>query len=851
MAYIDKYGVEFSDDRKTIVRCPEDFQGEYVIPDSVTSIGMKAFTDCSLLSNIEIPNSVISIGEYAFSRCTGLSGVTIPNSVISIERCAFSHCTGLTSVTIPDSVTDIGEYAFSECNKLKTIIIPNSVISIERGTFCGCYCLVSVIIPDNVTNIDPSAFSDCSGLTSVTIPNSVTNIGEYAFSDCYGLTSIEIPSSVKSIKKDAFENVPNVEFSGDAEGSPWGARCVNGFVEGWLVYNNASKTILHGCSANATGKITIPDSVTSIERCAFLDCYKLKDIIIPNSVTDIGNRAFAGCFGLISLEIPNSITFIGLDAFTFVSNVKFSGNIEGSPSPWGARCVNGFVEGWLVYNNASKTILHGCSANATGKITIPDSVTRIEDWAFYGCSGLTSVTIPNSVTDIGEYAFSNCTGLTNITIPNSIASIEWGAFNGCTGLRSVIIPDSVTNIGEYAFSDCCGLTSIEIPSSIKSIEKDDFSGCTGLTSVTIPNSVISIGSYAFKDCIKLRAIIIPNSVTSIEGGTFYRCYCLKEICVPKGQKAKFAQMDGLKDLARYIIERDNEELTILLNIAKGYEFGIGLQKSLPQAIITYIQAAEKGCAEAAYHLGEWYAKGEHVPQDLPKALEFFQQSAKSGFSDAQERADKIQNDIDEKNAEETRRQEEKRKRKEKERCQQAERKQAKEITHISKWLRKNCVNYFYHFTSRKNLASIRKNGGLYSWQYLKSHNIDIPVQGGGELSQGLDRYNGVADYVHLSFCIEHPMAYRHIQNGEDIVVLKISTDVAMLDGTMFSDMNAVDSKSNCAIGLKGLEKVNFEATKEKYLRNDDPLFKYKQAEILVKTHVPLKYILNIDEFLTE
>lgn len=197
--------------------------------------------------------------------------------------------------------------------------------------------------------------------------------------------------------------------------------------------------------------------------------------------------------------------------------------------------------------------------------------------------------------------------------------------------------------------------------------------------------------------------------------------------------------------------------------------------------------------------------------------------------------------------EELRIQEERRRRIEEER-RQAERKRAEETYQMGNLLRENAIYYFYHFTSRKNLASIRKNGGLYSWQYLKSHNIDIPVQGGGELSQGLDRYNGVADYVHLSFCIDHPMAYRHIQNGEDIIVLKISTDVAMLDGTMFSDMNAVDSRSRCSHGLSGLSQVNFAATKEKYLRNDDPLFKYKQAEILVKTHVPLKYILNIDEF---
>ena len=167
---------------------------------------------------------------------------------------------------------------------------------------------------------------------------------------------------------------------------------------------------------------------------------------------------------------------------------------------------------------------------------------------------------------------------------------------------------------------------------------------------------------------------------------------------------------------------------------------------------------------------------------------------------------------------------------------------------INEILRTGNIKYFYHFTSRKNLTSIRQNDGLYSWKYLKSHNIDIPVQGGDEWSQSLDERNGIADYVRLSFCNDHPMAHRHIQNGEDIVVLKISTDVATIDGTMFSNMNAVDSRCHCAPGVDGLKQVSYAATQEKYLRNDDPWFKYKQAEILVKTHVPLKYILNIDEF---
>lgn len=264
-------------------------------------------------------------------------------------------------------------------------------------------------------------------------------------------------------------------------------------------------------------------------------------------------------------------------------------------------------------------------------------------------------------------------------IPDGVTSIKDGAFSHCTGLTLIIIPYGVTRIGSKVFMFCTSLATIEIPDSVTSIGGWAFCGCRSLTSVTIPNSVTNIAIYAFAACHILASVTISDSVTIIGEGAFPDKN-LKEICVPKGQKARFAQMDGLKKLVHLIVERDNKELTILLNIAKGYEIGIGVQKSLPQALITYMQAAEKGCAEAAYHLGEWYEQGEHVPQDLLKALEYFQQASKSGFSDAQTRADRVQNTIDEKKAEETRRQEEERKRIEEERRQEAERQRQEKRT---------------------------------------------------------------------------------------------------------------------------------------------------------------------------
>ena len=178
---------------------------DLVIPNSVTSIGNRAFSGCSSLTSVTIPNSVTCIGDYAFYWCTGLTSVTIPNSVTTVGNYAFFGCTGLTSVTIPNSVTSIGVSAFDSCSSLISVTIPNSVTSIGESAFSGCSGLTSVTIGNSVTSIGSNAFSGCSSLTSVTIPNSVTSIGRYAFRNCSGLTSVTIPNSVTSIGRYALQ----------------------------------------------------------------------------------------------------------------------------------------------------------------------------------------------------------------------------------------------------------------------------------------------------------------------------------------------------------------------------------------------------------------------------------------------------------------------------------------------------------------------------------------------------------------------------------------------------------------------------------------------------------------------
>ena len=207
--------------------------------------------------------------------------------------------------------------------------------------------------------------------------------------------------------------------------------------------------------------------------------------------------------------------------------------------------------------------LRDCSSLTS--IDIPDSVISIGNYAFRGCSGLSSITvynnntaydsrnncnaiietstnvlilgckntvIPNTVTSIGDSAFYGATNLISIDIPNSVTSIGNNAFSRCTSLTSVTIPDSVTSIGNSAFYSATSLTSIVIPNSVTSMDVSVFNGCIGLTSCTIGSGVTSIGGYAFYNCSGLTSIDIPSGVTSIGDNTFWCCSGLTNIDIP-------------------------------------------------------------------------------------------------------------------------------------------------------------------------------------------------------------------------------------------------------------------------------------------------------------------------------
>ena len=552
------------------------------IPNSVTSIGYRAFYGCSSLTSVTIPESVTSIGGEAFRGCSSLTSVTIGESVTSIGSDAFSRCSSLTSVTINsdaivnkaytsysnmsnifgsqvtkyiigDKVKGIGDYAFDGCSSLTSVTIGNSVTSIEKYSFSGCSSLTSVTIGNSVTSIGVCAFDGCSSLTSITIPNSVTRIESSAFYGCSSLTSVTIPNSVTIIERSAFS---------------------------WC----SSLTSVHITDLAAWCNIDFRDTSAnplSYAHNLYLNGDLVKDLVIPNSVTSIGWAAFYGCSSLTSVTIPESVTSIGTYAFYECSSLT-------------SVVINSDAIVNKAYTSSSNLSDDIFGSQVTEYI-IGDNVKGIGDYAFYGCSSLTSITIPESVTSIGDDAFYDCSSLTSITIPNSVTSIGVEAFYNCSSLTSITIPESVTSIGNSAFAWCESLTSINvnannpnycsqdgvlfnkdkntlvqypigntrteytIPESVTSIGKSAFEGCSAIdsivwnakncadasasedapfyairsqiTSFTFGENVEHIPAYLCDGMDKLTSVTIPNSVTSIGRSAFAWCFSLTSVTI--------------------------------------------------------------------------------------------------------------------------------------------------------------------------------------------------------------------------------------------------------------------------------------------------------------------------------
>ena len=270
---------------------------------SVTSIGDRAFYDCSGLTSIDIPNSVTSIGDWAFWECIGLTSIEIPNSVATIGSAAFNGCSGLTSIDIPNSITTIEDCTFENCPGLTSITIGNSVTTICLSAFQGCSSLASIDIPNSVITIGDWAFAYCRSLSYVTIGNSVTSIGKYAFRECSDLTGITFGNSITAIGDGAFydcSSLASISIPNSATTIGWGAfsgtQWYNNQPDG-LVYVGLVAYSYKGSMPSGTN-ISLREGTLGITGSAFYGCSGLMSVTIPNSIISIGDNAFRECYNL-------------------------------------------------------------------------------------------------------------------------------------------------------------------------------------------------------------------------------------------------------------------------------------------------------------------------------------------------------------------------------------------------------------------------------------------------------------------------------------------------------------------------------------------------------------------------
>ena len=198
--------------------------GEVTVPDGVTEIGEKAFSENDAepeweaaaedvgLTGVTLPEGVRSIGSSAFASCKNLRNISLPESLTSIGDYAFKGCESLERVRVPDGVTSIGSGVFRECGRLRRVVLPVNLKYIGSEAFAYCLSLPAVRIPNGVKGIGGRAFFGCTMLDDVRLPAGLTEIGQEAFGECKSLTGIALPDGLQSLGRNAFRMCVSLEW---------------------------------------------------------------------------------------------------------------------------------------------------------------------------------------------------------------------------------------------------------------------------------------------------------------------------------------------------------------------------------------------------------------------------------------------------------------------------------------------------------------------------------------------------------------------------------------------------------------------------------------------------------------
>lgn len=287
----------------------------------------------------------------------------------------------------------VGDFYYELDKDYKTATVTNSITkTLGEQSYCGEMKIPSAIMYEGEIY-------------------EVTEIDLMAFQYSKRLYSIKIPNTVKRIGAHAFD----------------------------------------GCSSMVS--VELPQNLKRIEEGTFDGCLRLTSIQIGDKVQYIGREAFSFCRSLKTLIVPSTVKKIEYNAFYEVNNVIYKGKAEGAP--WGANNINKASNGYLVFADNNKTILASCAQSASGRIIIPEGVTRISANAFKQCTKITAISIPSTLKYIEYGAFVGCTDLEFLAIPKSVQTVEAEAFRNCKNLN-LKIPEKFR--GELGTLNCKSIT---------------------------------------------------------------------------------------------------------------------------------------------------------------------------------------------------------------------------------------------------------------------------------------------------------------------------------------------------------------------------------------------------------
>lgn len=485
------------------------------------------------------------IKANAFANNKRITKVVIPSCMLEISEKAFMNCTSLAEVEIRGG--KILSYAFQKCTSLTQVSIPSNF---EEGAFDGCTALQTVTLEQSAGYIPKFAFNGCSALTTLQyrnyknqlvlgLPNTYPNIYDYAFSGCTSLTELPLDTNIQHIGEGAFRGSGLKSFTLPREVT---------VISNWLFGNCTSLS-----------SITLHENIKEYGSYAFRNCTSLTQIPFSAALTKIGSYAFWGS-GITSAQIPATVTSLGGSMFsdcTSLTSLTFASGSQITAIP------GHFLENTKVTSITlpdSVTTLNDYafrrSRLQTINISSNSKLTSIGSYAFYELKNLKSIYIPKGVTKIGERAFQLCTGLETVTFAANSALTTIGdyAFITCEKLKSIVIPTGVTSIPNYAFCGCYALKTVTLPSELDSIQTWAFQACTSLTTITFPDSVTQIGEMAFSGCKELTNVSLSASI-SLGNGAFSNC--------PKLQLTLKGSGDNLVFKNNMLIDKGSKSLQLV------------------------------------------------------------------------------------------------------------------------------------------------------------------------------------------------------------------------------------------------------------------------------------------------